>query len=58
MLTNILTNEQTQVNSRLLFIHRRSTAERGGCSQRRLFVWQCVCPYDNFRTTKRLKVGG
>jgi len=27
--------------------------EHGRCFQRRLFVCQCVCPHDNFRTTKR-----
>jgi len=26
-----------------LIIHRRSTAERGGCFQRHLFVCRCVC---------------
>ena len=34
---------------RSVFTHRRSTAERGGCFERRLFV----CQHDNFRTIER-----
>jgi len=52
----ITTREWEQLDT-----HRRSIAERGGCFQRRLFVCQCVCPHDNFRTTKRrttIKLGG
>jgi len=43
-----------------IVVHRRRIAERGVCFQRRLFVsvsvclsvCHCVCPHDNFRTTK------
>ena len=44
------------VNSNRFITHRHSTAERGGCFQRRLFV----CQSNNFRTIKRrmTKLGG
>ena len=39
-----------------IITHRRSVAERGGCFQRCLclcqFVCRCVCPHNDFRTTK------
>jgi len=55
-------SRQSLMVTTVLIIHRRSVAKRGGCFQRRMFVCHCVlcvCPHDNFRTTKRrtIKLG-
>jgi len=40
-----------------VFTHQHSTAERGGCFQRHLFVCQFICLFVNTITYKRLNVG-
>jgi len=53
---------QVSTSSRIatLVTHRRSMAERGGCFQRRLFVYLFVYQHDNCRsiTRKMMKLGG
>ena len=53
---------QVSTSSRIatLVTYRRSMAERGGCFQRRLFVYLFVYQHDNFRTITRkmMKLGG
>jgi len=41
----------------ILITNRRSVAKRGGCSQRRLFVCQCVSVFVRTITSERLNVG-
>ena len=43
--------------NRIIFTHRRSIAERGGCFQRRLFVCQFVSMFFRTITSERLNLG-